>query len=187
MTNIELVSEVINDYGDERGRVSCVRAREMLCGRPWVTGEVEETVKDSFDDRLGIDLFVPMDTRLTDMMCMEQGERGVKIQVKSCLKSEKKFLSAHKRDIFNLATGENIFVLNGQDNYAVMIASLIGQMVVMADLTGTVSEEVFLGFIAEDLKDEEAVRAYLNYKDYLAGEEWFAKRLGRVVVSYKNF
>ena len=38
----------------------------MLCGRPWVIGEVEETIKDSFDDQQGIDFYVPVDTRLRD-------------------------------------------------------------------------------------------------------------------------
>lgn len=186
MTNIELDSEVINDHGEERGRISCARARDMLCGRPWVIGGVEETIKDSFDDQQGIDFYVPVDTRLTDIMCMERDERGVKVQVKSCLRKERKFLTMHKNGIFNLATGENIFVLNGQDDYAVMMASIVGQMVVMADLTGTVSEEVLLGFMAEDLGDREAVEAYLNYKKYLTEEEWFAKRLRSVVVRYKN-
>lgn len=177
MTYIEKSGVVINDHGDERGRISCERAREMFCGRPWVVGEVEETVKDSVDDRLGIDFYVPVDQRLTEIMCMEQGPKGIKVQIKSCLRKEKSFLSSHKGSIFNLATGENIFVLNGQDDFRVMMASLVGQMVVMADLTGTISEEFMLGFVAEELGDEEAVKAYLEYRDYLIEEEWFAKKL----------
>jgi hypothetical protein len=172
--------------GRERSRVSCLRAKTMLAKRPWVTGEIIETVQNSRYDCWGIDMYVPLDTRLTDLLCMKQERRGIKVQVKSASKKEHEFWRERKKYILNLAKGENIFILNGQDEYPMMVASLLGQMMAMASLTGSIPEEVLMGFIAEDLNDQEAVLAYMEHRDVLIRDRWFKGWLDGSKFAYEN-
>jgi hypothetical protein len=160
-------------YGIERGKNSCERVSLMLENRPWVNGEVITTAQYSIEDYAGIDIFALVDQRLVDLLCMEQEERGLKFQVKSERGKENGFHHKHKEEILNLATGENIFVLNGQEDFSMMTASFVGQIVAMAELSGTVSESVVLSFLADDLHDEEAVMAYITHRDTLIKRKWF--------------
>jgi hypothetical protein len=90
--------------------------------------------------------------------------------------------------VFNLGTGESYFLINGQERVSLMVASLIGQMVAMADLTGYVSEEVMLSFIANDLHDEEAVLHYIKHKNHLLERKWFKSWLnGSKIEVWKKF
>lgn len=149
----------------------------MLEKRPWVKGKIIETKQYSEDDGRGIDMFVPVDSRLTDLLCMDQDVAGVKVQVKSGIRAEYKFWEKYKKNIFDLAKGDSIFVLNGQDDYRLMMASLLGQLVSMSSLTGSIPEEVLLGFLAEDLNDQEAVLAYIENRDLLIRDRWFKEWL----------
>ncbi|HSV94398.1 MAG TPA: hypothetical protein VLH94_00260 [Spirochaetia bacterium] len=157
----------------ERSRESCFRVMAMLQERPWIRGEVIETVQNSRHDRWGIDMYVPVDHCLTDLLCMKQEKKGIKVQVKSGARKEHEFWREHKKWMLSLSKGENIFVINGQEKHALMLATLIGQMVAMSSLTGSIPENVFLGFMAEDLRDEEAVLAYIENKDWLIHNKWF--------------
>ena len=153
----------------------------MFFKRPWVNGKIIETIKNDPDDAAGIDMFVPADQRLVNLLCIEPDRRGLLVQIKSSSKKEEYFTGSHKQKIFNLAKGENIFVLNGQEENKIQMATLVGQMIIVAGLTDTVSEEVFLGFLAEDLMDKEAVLAYLENREYLLREKWFGDWLsGRI-------
>jgi len=144
-----------------------------MAQRPWVVGQVVETKQFSFEDSMGIDMFVPFDQRLVDMMCMVQDPRGMKIQIKSEKGKENNFRHKHKLEMLNLATGENIFVFNGQERESIMLATLVGQIIAMSSLTGSVPEDVMLEFIANDLLDEEAVLAYIKHKEHLVRSKWF--------------
>lgn len=175
-------------YAEKRCEKSCERVGKLLAKRPWVIGDIVETVRNSPEDEMGIDMFVYFDQRLVDMMCLDQGERGMKIQIKSDNMREKKFVSKHKERVFNLGSGEHFFLINGQERYTLMLASLVGQMVVMAGLTGYVSEEVMLDFIANDLHDEEAVLQYIKHRDHLLERKWFKDWLnGGKIEEWKKF
>lgn len=164
-------------YGEERCRVSCGRVGEMFQDRPWVTGEIIETIKDSEGDRAGIDMYVPIDDQLAGLMCLHQSFNGLFIQIKSNEGKENGFLRKHKENMLNLASGENIFVINGQEDKKLMMASMVAQMVVMSSLTGSVLEEVMLGFLAENMNDSEAVQAYFENREYLIRHKWFKRWL----------
>lgn len=164
-------------YGIERCKTSCERVALMLGKRPWVGDDVILTAQNSIEDDAGIDIFARFDQRLVDLLCMEQEDRGMKIQVKSERGKENGFYHKHKIDIFNLGAGENIFVLNGQEDFSMMTASLVGQIVAMAELSGTVNESVVLSFIAEDLNDEEAVLAYISNRESMLKRKWFKRWL----------
>ncbi len=162
-------------YGEERSRVSCCNVYELFRSRPWVVGEIIETEMNSPEDRAGVDMFVPVDERLADFMCLEQGVYGILVQVKSGQGNENEFAKDHRPRMLNLASGENIFVINGQEEKNVMLASMVAQIVAMTCLTGYVSEEVMLGFLAEDLGDKEAVMAYRKNKQFLIRNKWFKR------------
>lgn len=164
-------------YGEERCKVSCGRVNEMFQARPWVVGQIVETVKDDDGDRVGIDMFVPIDDRLADLMCLDQSYKGLFIQIKSGEERENDFYRKHKSDILNLASGQNIFVINGQEDTSLMIASMVAQIVAMSSLTGSVPEEVMLGFLSEEMNDPEAVQAYLENKEHLIKHKWFRRWL----------
>lgn len=159
--------------GEERGKVSCERVIKMFIERPWVVGVITETEKNCDEDQEGIDLYVPVDTRLTDILCMEQGSKGVMVQVKSSLKRENEFKRGHKSKIMNLASGQNIFVLNGQEEASLILGSLIGQIVAFAGLTGSVPEDLMLGFMAEEMHDPHAVEAYIENRQEIIEDKWF--------------
>jgi hypothetical protein len=165
----------IDVFGIERGEVSCERVQKLLAKRPWVTGKIEKTVQFDEEDAMGIDMFVQVDERLINMLCLEQDPRGLKIQVKSERGKENCFYHKHEEMILNLGTGENIFVFNGQERYSLMLATLVGQMVLMAGLTGTISEEVMLDFLAEEMQDKKAVLAYIKHKDYVLEKKWLTR------------
>lgn len=180
------IKSLTEEEKKERSRVSCLRAKTMLEKRPWVRGKIEETIQNGKDDERGVDMYVKVDRRLTDLLCMEQEERGIKVQVKSGIKKEYEFWRARKRQILDLAKGENIFILNGQDDYPMMVASLLGQMMAMANLSGTIPEEVLMGFIAEGLHDEEAVLAYAEHREILIRDRWFKGWLDGSRFAYEN-
>ena len=165
-------------YGIERCKKSCGRVCEMMNERPWVIGEVVETVRNSPEDEMGIDMFAHFDERLVELMCLNQEERGMKIQIKSSNGKEISFIKKHEDKIFNLGSGENYFIFNGQERKTLMLASLVGQIVAMAGLTGYVSEEVVLDFIANDLHDEEAVLQYIKHRNHLLERKWIKEWLG---------
>jgi hypothetical protein len=144
----------------------------MLLSRPWVR-KVIETEQNSKEDMQGIDMFVEVDEVITDLLCMERGEKGLKVQVKSSFKKERDFHRFHRSDMFNLATGETIFVLNGQEERSLMMATLIGQMIAMLNLTDTVPEKMFLGLLVREYSDKEIVDAYKDWKLYLERNKWF--------------
>ncbi len=164
-------------YGVERCRVSCGRVGIMMASRPWVVGQVMETEQFGPDDAVGIDMFAPFDQRLVDLLCMEQEPRGMKIQIKSERGKENRFRHKHKEEILNLASGENIFVFNGQEKESIMLATLVGQIVAMASLSGSIPERLMLDFMANDLHDEKAVLAYIKHREYLLRNKWFKRWL----------
>ena len=175
-------------YGQERCKESCGRVWNMMRERPWITGDIVETIKNGVDDENGIDMFAHFDQRLVEMMCLEQDERGMKIQIKSDNKKEEKFVRRHKERVFNLGSGDSYFLINGQERVTLMLASLVGQMVVMAGLSGYVSEEVMLDFIANDLHDEEAVLQYIKHRNHLIDRKWFKSWLnGSKIDEWKKF
>ena len=156
----------------------------MLAKRPWINGEILKMKQHSDEDNLGIDMFARFDESLADILCMNQEDRGMKFQVKSQLKKENAFRHGYnalgqlyENQMLNLGTRDNIFVLNGQEEESLMLATLVGQIVAMAGLTGDVSESIILGFLAEDMLDEEAVLAYIKHREYLIKEKWFKKWL----------
>lgn len=161
--------------GDERGEMSCQNVKEMFSERPWVVGEITVTKKDDEDDKRGIDLFVPFDTRLTDILSLEQDEKGVMVQVKSSLKMENEFKKHHRSMIMNISTGQNIFVFNGQEDRSLMLGTLIGQIVAYASLSDSLPEDLILEFMAENMQDPEAVEAYIDNRDRIIKDKWFGR------------
>lgn len=163
-------------YEKERGRKSVENVGMMFLERPWVKGEITETEQYCEEDSQGIDMFVPVDERLVDWLCLEKDSRGLAVQVKSSWYEESAFAKSHKKKIFDLGFGRTILVLNGQEEWSLMQASLLGQMVAMVRMTG-IPEEVFLGFMADELGDKTLVEAYFRHRDCLVDEKWFGKRL----------
>lgn len=164
-------------FGEDRANTSCNRVVSMLEKRPWTYNKVKRTRRNSIDDSRGVDVFCSVDQRLVDILCMESDSQGIKIQVKSGIANENEFYSGvHRKRVLNLATGENIFVLNGQEPYPVMMASLVGQMVAMASLTG-ISEDIILDFLANEMRDEEIVEAYIDNREQIVREKWFGEWL----------
>lgn len=173
MTNAE---KVIVIDSEKRCMESCSNVKRVLERRPWVTGEIIETERFGADDAMGIDLFVPVEEGLLDFLCMEHNAGYLKFQVKSSDDHERKFKHKHRSMMWNLGGGETIFVLNGQDRQEVMLASLVGQMVLMAGQSGYVNEEYFLAFLAENMDDSEAVAEYCWHKDkVIKRKKWFEK------------
>lgn len=166
------------EEGNERGEVSCQRVKTMFIERPWVVGEIKETMKNDEDDRHGVDLFVPIDTRLTNILSLEQSPNGVMVQVKSSLKKENEFKRWHRSMIMNISTGQNIFVFNGQEDKSLMLGSLIGQIVAFASLSDSLPEDLILEFIVEGLHDPRAVEAYIDSRQRIIKEKWFGRWIG---------
>jgi len=164
--------------GNERGEMSCQRVKTMFAERPWIVGEIKETKKNDEDDRHGVDLFVPFDSRLTDILSLEQGQYGVMVQVKSSLKMENEFKRWHRSMIMNISTGQNIFVFNGQEERSLMLGSLIGQIVAFASLSDSLPEDLILEFIVEGLQDPQAVEAYIDSRERIIKEKWFGRWIG---------
>lgn len=161
--------------GDERGEMSCQNVKAMFSERPWVVGEITVTKKDDEDDKRGIDLFVPFDSRLTDILSLEQDEKGVMVQVKSSLKMENEFKKHHRSMIMNISTGQNIFVFNGQEDPSLMLGTLIGQIVAYASLSDSLPEDLILEFMVEGMRDPEAVEAYIDNRDRIIKDKWFGR------------
>jgi len=175
-------------YGQERCKESCGRVWSILRERPWITGDIVETIKNGADDENGIDMFAHFDQRLVELMCLEQDERGMKIQIKSDNKKEEKFVRRHKERMFNLGTGDSYFLVNGQERRTLILASLVGQIVVMAGLTGSVSEDVMLDILANDLHDEEAVEQFIKHRNHLLSRKWFREWLnGSKIEEWNKF
>lgn len=159
----------------ERGSSACERVKEVLSERPWVNGELLETVKNSTEDGRGVDLYVPMRRNLLRKLGIVQTEKGVTFQIKSGDHAIRKFLS--RRKIFKEGTyafkeGRYSFVLNGQNAKDVILADMVGQMAALAGRFDT-SEAEFLEFLATDLGDGEAVLRYSENREIVLEHAWY--------------
>lgn len=168
---------MIDAYGIERCEDSCRKVKEMLYKRPWVIGQITDTLQYSQEDMKGIDMFVPVDPDLVDLMFLEHDPRGLSFQVKSMMKKENYFQHKHELDVLNLGSGENIFVLNGQEEYQLMLASLTAQMIAAACLAGYVTERQMLRLISDSFGDQEALLAYQEKRDVIMKKKWIRKWL----------
>lgn len=179
---------MVDVYGKERCADSCRRVKEMLFRRPWVTGQIVETEQYGKDDMQGIDMFVPVRRDLVEMLFLEYDPRGLSFQVKSKTKKENCFQHKHEYKVLNLGTGENIFVLNGQEDYRLMLASLTAQFIAVACLAGYISEGLMLRYISESLGDREAFSSYLEKRDYIMKKKWIRKWLdGSKIEEWKQY
>jgi len=165
------------DYeGEDTANKSCNKVVTMLSRRPWTYGRVIRTKNNSTEDKQGVDVFYPVDERLEDLLWLSHDARGMKVQVKSSWYNENDFyyIGPNRHRVHNLVKGENIFILNGREEYPEMMASLVAQMVTFGSLSG-VPEDVVIDFLASDLGDEEIVEAYIDQKEKLIEYKWFGE------------
>ena len=147
--------------GDERSKTALERVKRLFKERPWVIGEVIETVKNGEEDAMGIDLFVPIYPDLLSVLGIATTEKGVPVQVKSCDRAVMNFLTEKKiffEGRFEFEDGKYIFTFNGQNPSELIVADIVGQMLALS--RGKMTEEEFLTFLSEQMGDEKAVESW---------------------------
>jgi len=164
--------------GRERAEVGCRRVREILSGRPWLKSEVLETMQNSEEDQLGVDMFIQVDDRLVEFLGLWQyPELGVPIQVKSSNRAKRNFLREKGmvrdgRPVFS--DGHYIITLNGTDSRYQILADIVGQMIVLAMNAGTVNKEAeFLIILKDSFGDVEAVETWLEQREVVLDKAWY--------------
>lgn len=157
---------------DERGESACKRVLGVLKDRPWVRN-VEETVKNSDEDKRGVDIYLEMDDRLMALLGIGREAYPIAVQVKSSEFEQRKFGQNHKRKVFNVKKNEHMFVLDGQDALDVLKADLVGQMLVLVTLTGRTGEKGLLRYLEEEMRDKEIVNRFLENKELLLEAKWY--------------
>ena len=184
------VKEFFEEYPDDDGErtkvwiigknremvgVNCVKG--IFSRRPWVSGEVVETLANSADDERGVDLYVPIREELLAILGIRRTEWGIPIQIKSSLKDVKEFLK-HKKMIheggFIFRNGNYFITLNGTDAELLVLADLVGQMLVLTLKEGVFqNEDDFLMYLGDQLGDVEAVMVWLEQREVILDYAWY--------------
>lgn len=164
--------------GDERCKTATDRVIKLYQQRPWVVGEITETVRNGPEDMRGVDLFVPMAPDLVKILGIKQEARGVPVQVKSCDRAVVDFLiekQIYFGGSFEFTEGKYIFTFNGQNPSEVIVADMVGQMLALTK--GMVSEDDFLDYLAFDLKDEQGVLSWIEQREVIEDSWWYRNLL----------
>lgn len=164
--------------GEERCRSATERVAKLFWQRPWVTGEIIETVRNGPDDMRGVDLFVPMRRDLIEILGIVSESRGVPIQVKSCDRAVVDFLI--EREIyfgggFEFKDGHYIFTFNGQNPEELIVADMVGQMLALSK--GVVDEDDFLDYLGGNLNDGRAVQSWFDQRVVIEDSWWYRHML----------
>lgn len=161
--------------GEKRGTEACERVFQVLASRPWVIGEMTITDKNSLDDELGFDIFVPMDERLLQTLGIRQKKLGVPFQVKSNDHAVEKFMKHRKivrQGELVFTEGDYIFTLNGQHAKDLILADMVGQMIVLS--SEVMKETDFLDFLGAGMQDEDAVLRWIENRDLILDGWWYS-------------
>lgn len=159
---------------ERRGIVACERVYEVMCQRPWVTGDILVTVANSIDDVRGYDLFLPMDERLVQTLGICEKKCGVPVQVKSSDHAVKEFLRSRrimKSGELVFTEGEYIFTFNGHQSKDLIVADMVGQMLLLT--RDYMNEANFLDYLSDGMGDTDAVERWIDNREIILGEWWY--------------
>ena len=164
---------------EERGRSSCERVKRMLNACPWV-GDIVETIKNGDHDRCGVDIYIQIEEKLARAIGVWESGQMIPVQVKSSEHEQRKFGVAHHHEIFNLKKKIHFFVLDGQDAMDVITADMVGQIIVLACMTGKYYESEFLRFLKEEIGDGESLARFLENRELIVSEKWYGQLMERL-------
>lgn len=168
------------DDGIEREKMGVQEVKGVLGGRPWVTGEIAVTRNNSVADGNGIDMFVPIDSRLVWLMGIKTTDMGIPLQVKSSNDKVKLFLKKKgmiSRGRFSFEEGDYIITVNGTDSRVLVLADILGQMLALSLKNGMIkNENEFWILMQEWFGDIESVIVWSEQKEVILDYVWY-KRL----------
>ncbi len=163
----------------ERERLACERVIAVLSERPWVKGKVTETCCNDDEDVAGIDMKVPVDDQIFEVLGIKSHKGFLPVQVKSSKKAVREFLREKhmiNRGKLVFSHGDYIMTVNGTDAKLLILADMVGQMVMLARERG-MNEVEFLAFMNEWLGDKEAVETWYDQREVMKEVGWYGQFL----------
>ena len=161
-----------------RGDTASERVLRVLEERTWLDGKIEITEKNSQEDMVGYDMFLPMRESLRNVLSIRGKKKGVPVQVKSSDHSVREFLHTHgifKQERLIFRNGDYIFTFNGQNASDLIVADMVGQMLVLTH--GKMDEAAFLTYLAEVEEDKEAVERWIENREIILDSWWYKELL----------
>lgn len=158
-----------------RGRVSSKLVWNLFADRPWVLS-VRETIQNSREDAEGYDMFAKTVDLFGTVLKIGGDEFVLPIQIKSSDRSVREFFYKHlkQKRFFNQEERKHQFILCGMEEFDVVLADVVGQLVAHG-ASFKIKEKSVLGFL-KDIGDIEAAEAYKRNKILLMFR-WYGNRL----------
>ncbi len=163
-----------------RGDTASERVLRVLEERSFLDGKIEVTEKNSQEDMVGYDMFIPMRESLLNILSIRSKRKGVPVQVKSSDHAVRQFLNTHgiyKQERLIFRNGDYIFTFNGQYASDLIVADMVGQMLVLA--SGKMDEPAFLTYLAEVEEDKAAVERWIENREIILDSWWYRELLVR--------